>query len=83
MAGSEATLGQTLGRRDRQPPCHSVIQQLSATMKLTTSLLGMTLQLNLTTYKPRPGYCIIIPLIQQSIMLQYSQKQRTTLLYRY
>ena len=36
MAGSEATLGKTLGHGDRQPPCHSVIQQLSATTKSVT-----------------------------------------------
>jgi hypothetical protein len=37
MAGSEATLGKTLGHGDRQPLCHSVIQQLSAQR---TAILG-------------------------------------------
>ena len=51
MAGSEATLRKTLGRGDRQPPCPSVIQQLSTQR---TALYITSLQTNNTALSTVP-----------------------------
>ena len=65
MAGSEATLRKTLGRGDRQPPCPSVIQQLSTP---STALYLTSLQTNTTALSKVP--IMLQPIYTYNIMLQ-------------
>jgi len=65
MAGSEATLRKTLGRGDRQPPCPSVIQQLSTP---STALYITSLQTNTTALSKVP--IMLQPIYTYNIMLQ-------------
>ena len=73
MAGSEATLGKTLGHRARQPLCHSVSQQPSLMSLNMLYQLHLSQQSQLISSTTRIG---LTALMTPTLSLSATQKSQ-------